>query len=95
MTNDNNLKNGKPSVEDKQHLDVLSKEINERLDEFSSIIFKSLGKETGSTLSKVSFERSEKGIRAAAEVIVDDPDNEMTLGYYCDPPGVCQTTPCG
>lgn len=87
MTNDHIPKNGKPSTEDKQHIDDISKEINERLEEFGTIIFRCLGKETGSTFSKVTFERSEKGISVTAT------DNQM-IGYYCDPPGVCQEQPC-
>jgi len=93
MTTDTNSKDIKPSGEDKQRLDILLKEINERLDEFSSIIFKTLTKRTDNTLSKVSFERSEKGNNVEAVAVVKDPDN-FDVGYYCDPPGICKSDPC-
>ena len=98
MANDTKPVNIKPSMEDKQRLDTLSKEISERLDEFSSIISKTFTKKTDNTLNKISFERSRKGITVSAEpipVIIEEggPPKEV-VGYYCDPPGICQTTPC-
>lgn len=79
-------------MEDKQRLDTLSKEINEKLDEFSSIIFKTLTKKTDNTLDQISFERSSKGINVKATPRVIEED--FQVGYYCDPPGVCQVDPC-
>jgi hypothetical protein len=88
MTNDNNPKGIKPSTEDKQRLDILSKEINERLEEFGSIIFKTLRTKTPNNLSEVSFERSKKGYRAK---VAEENGYTGPIVYYCDPPGICTT----
>ncbi|MGC1132847.1 MAG: hypothetical protein WA941_08490, partial [Nitrososphaeraceae archaeon] len=80
-----------PSVEDKQRLDILSKEINERLEEFGNIIFKTLANKTENKVSKVSFERSELG-NMAVSVVKKDPNAMPEIvggGCYRDPPGVC------
>jgi hypothetical protein len=79
---DGNSPGVKPTVEDKQRLDILSKEIDERLEEFGNIILKTLAIKTD---SKVTFEKKSDG----GNVIVVEPGPVVILGRYCDPPGMC------
>ena len=82
MTNGNS-KGVMPAVEDKQRLDILTKEINEWLEECSNIILKTLAIKTDNKVSGVSFEKKSDG-----KVVVTVGD-VVILGRECDPPGMC------
>jgi hypothetical protein len=92
-TNEN--KGNNLSSEDKRQLDNLSKEINERLEVFGKIVMKTLGRSTNNPLTEFSFVKSDKSLSVRCAEVVQGPEEEFTVGYYCDPPGICSTQPCG
>jgi hypothetical protein len=83
----------KPIVEDKQRLDILSKEINERLEEFSNIISKTLAIKTDNKVNNLAFEKKSDG--GTTVVVTVEPVIIRPPGiYWCDPPGICKASPC-
>ena len=62
------------------------------LNEASTLIGKSLRKDFSATKR---WALVLKQSRNTIDIEVEPLDDEITLGWWCDPPGVCQSTPCG
>jgi hypothetical protein len=81
----------KLTKEDKARVDVLQDEVIGRIDEIGMITGRLLGKKL-SPIGK--FEMSISENRTETKGKVTPLDDELVVGYYCDPPGICTPEPC-
>ncbi|MBL7793808.1 MAG: hypothetical protein JNK77_15880 [Saprospiraceae bacterium] len=87
----NPSKSQKWSKEEKEKMDVLQNEVIRKIEEIATITGRLLGKK----LSPVGkFEVNINENRTETSGKVTPLDDELVIGYYCDPPGICSTDPC-
>ena len=71
------------------------RKLNEKCVSIMSDMARIIGKKLGKNLlpfREFEISADPSGSSAAKVTPLDD---EITIGYYCDPPGVCQPDPCG
>lgn len=85
--------NGKPlSGSDRVKMRMIQKEMKANADAIGSIIGRTLGKRLTPVKKITLIINPDRGTMSAQ--IVDPELDDILLGYYCDPPGVCQENPC-
>ena len=86
-------RSAKPQIKQKgrEQMRILKKESQQLIDEMAIIIGRNLDKKL-LPVGKFDITFGKDGETTSATITHGD---EITIGYYCDPPGICSSEPCG